>query len=496
LDALSTLQVIEAMSVGGSWVAAWAVHTGVGTLPIAWFGTEAQKRRWLPGLANGEVVGAYALSESGSGSDALSARTRAMRTEDGKHWILDGSKQWITNAAFADLFVVFAQANGDQFTAFLVERGTPGFTVGEEEHKMGLRGSSTCPLSLENVRIPAENVLGEIGKGHRIAFNVLNVGRVKLGASSIASARGAVRTALAYARERRVLGRTLAQLGLIREKLARMVALVYAGEAMSHRVAGLVDARVAAGGSAPGTAARAAAMLAAAEEFAPEASILKVWGTDTMSVVADEVLQIHGAYGLVEEYGVERTYRDMRVGRIVEGTNEINRMLVTGTLLRRAMKGAFPFDQVSRFVDAVVESGPPPLPSGALARERRLAEMTKGAALLALRTAVETIGPGLADRQEVLAATADAIIEAFAVDCAVTRALQAPGPLAEACAGLYAREGHERALGAARRSLRATLPDAADCAVALDKLRTFADEGPADVVAMRERILEAVLETW
>ncbi|HSB20747.1 MAG TPA: acyl-CoA dehydrogenase family protein [Anaeromyxobacteraceae bacterium] len=495
LDAVSSLLVTEAMSRSGSWSATWSVHSGVGTLPIAWFGTEEQKRRWLPRLARGEAVAAYALSEAGSGSDALSARTRAVLSPDGRHWILNGSKQWISNAALADVFTVFAKIDGERFSAFLVEKGTPGFTVGKEERKMGLRGSSTCPLSFEDVRIPVDALLGEAGKGHRIAFNVLNVGRLKLGASCVAGARNVLQIAVQYARGRKAFGQVIADFGLIREKLARMVILVYAGEAMIHRTAGAIDERTAASGTEPGTPAHAEALVAAAEEYAAEASILKVWGSEALDWVADEALQIHGGYGFVEEYAVERIYRDNRVNRIVEGTNEINRMLVPGTLLRRAMKGQYPWQELAAAVSEAVARGEPPrVAEGPLARERRLAELNKYLAVYALQAAVEVLGPGIAERQEVLGALADGLIEAYALDSAVARALRSGGDgLAEACVQLFAVESHERAHAAARRAVRSAVPDAGACRTLLSGLGTLADEGPADLVSLRERIVEATL---
>jgi alkylation response protein AidB-like acyl-CoA dehydrogenase len=498
LDAVSSLLVTEAMSRSGSWSATWSVHTGVGTLPVAWFGTEAQKRRWLPALVRGEAVAAYALSEASSGSDALSARTRAVLSPDGRHWILSGAKQWISNAALADLFTVFAKIDGERFSAFLVEKGTPGFAVGREERKMGLRGSSTCPLSFDEARIPVENLLGEAGKGHRIAFNVLNVGRLKLGEACVAGARNVMQIALQYARERKAFGQVIAEFGLIREKLARMAALVYAGEAMAHRTAGLIDERVAAAGAAAGTPERAQALVAAAEEYAAEASVLKVWGSEALDWVADEALQIHGGYGFVEEYAVERIYRDNRVNRIVEGTNEINRMLIPGTLLRRAMKGQFPFlDLAGAVTQAVARAELPRFSDGPLARERRLAELNKHLAVYAMQAAVEALGPGIAERQEVLGALADALVEAYALDSAVARALQSPGgwpdPVAEACVRLFAVESHERAHAAARRAVRCAVPDPRACRALLGNLRTLADEDPADLVGLRERIVEASL---
>lgn len=497
LDTVSNLLVTEAMATSGSWSVTWGVHAGVGTLPLAWFGTEAQQRRWLPAMARGQVIAAYALSEASSGSDALSARTRATLSSDGRHWILDGSKQWITNAAFADLFVVFAKIDGERFSAFVVERGTPGFEVGAEEHKMGLRGSSTCPLSFEGVRIPVDHLLGEPGKGHRIAFNVLNVGRLKLAGGCVAGARNVIPLAVSYTRERSAFGQPIAQFGLIREKLARMVALVYVGESMTHRTAGMIDARAAASGAERGTPAHAQALVAAAEEFASECSILKVWCSEALSQVADEALQIHGGYGFVEEYAIERIYRDTRVNRIFEGTNEVNRMLVPGTLLRRAMKGQFPWLEVaSAAVQAVARAELPRFPAGPLSQERRLAELNKLLAVYALQAAVEALGPGIAERQEVLGAVADALAEAYALDSAVGRALAGPGwpsPVAEACVRLYAVESHERAHAAARRALRAAIPDAAACRALLGNLGTLVDEDPIDHVALRDRIVDAAL---
>ncbi|MBI5067215.1 MAG: acyl-CoA dehydrogenase family protein [Deltaproteobacteria bacterium] len=497
LDTVSNLLVTEAMAVSGSWSVTWGVHSGVGTLPLAWFGTEAQQQRWLPGMARGDLVAAYALSEAGSGSDALSARTRAVLTPDGRHWILDGSKQWITNAAFADLFVVFAKVDQQLFSAFLVEKGTPGFEVGAEEHKMGLRGSSTCPLTFDGVRIPADHLLGEVGKGHRIAFNVLNVGRLKLAGGCVAGARNLLPLAVGYAQERRAFGQAIAQFGLIREKLARMVALVYVGEAMTHRTAGAIDARAAASGATRGTPAHAAALVSAAEELASECSILKFWCSEALSQVADEALQIHGGYGFVEEYAVERIYRDTRVNRIFEGTNEVNRMLVPGTLLRRAMKGQFPWMEVAvAATRAVTRAELPHFAPGPLAQERRLAELAKLAATYAMQAAVEALGPAIAERQEVLGALADALAEAYALDSAVGRALQGEGwppPVAEACVRLYAVESHERALAAARRAVRCAVPEPAACRALLGNLRVLADEDPIDLTALRERIVEAAL---
>jgi alkylation response protein AidB-like acyl-CoA dehydrogenase len=491
--------VAEAMARNGSWSVTFGAQVGIGTLPIVYFGTEAQKRRYLPKLASGEWVAAYALSEASSASDALAARTTARRSPDGAHWLLNGSKQWITNAAFADVFIVFAKVDGERFSAFIVEKGTPGLEVGPEEHKMGIRGSSTCPLVFEDARIPAENLLGEIGKGHRIAFNILNVGRLKLGVGAIAGARACIGLATSYARERQAFGKPIAELGLVREKIARMVATVFAGEAMSHRTTGLVDERVRHVAAPHGSAEHDRETVAAVEEYAIEASILKVWGSEALAWIADEALQIHGGYGFVEEFPIERVYRDNRVNRIFEGTNEINRLLIPGTLLRRAMRGQLPLLEVAATAGSALQDGEAPARvPGLLGRERRIAELHKQLAVHATRLAVDRFGPAVAERQEVLAAIADVVLEAYAVDSAVARVLQqaargAVDPVAEACVKLYAVESHERACAAARKAIRATFAEPDACREHLAALRGLCDDGPVDVVHLREVIVDETL---
>jgi alkylation response protein AidB-like acyl-CoA dehydrogenase len=499
-DATSSMLVAEAMAKLGSWSVTFGAQVGIGTLPIVYFGSEAQKRKYLPRLATGELVAAYALSEASSGSDALGARTKAVRSPDGRHWILNGAKQWISNAGFADLFIVFAKIDGEQFSAFIVERGTPGFGVGAEEHKMGIRGSSTCSLVFEDARVPVENLLGEPGQGHRIAFNILNIGRLKLGVACVGGCRGVIRLAVQYGQERKAFGRAITGFGLVREKLARMVATVFAGEAMSYRTAGLIDARMALSSAERGSAERDRELVAAVEEYGIEASILKVWGSEALAAVADEGLQIHGGYGFVEEYPIERVYRDNRVNRIFEGTNEINRMLIPGTILKRAMKGQFPLLGLARTVEQAVSRGELPRPGpGPLARERRMADLDKYMMVHALRLAVETFGPALSERQEVLAALADVAIEAFAADSAAACALQSAAggrldPVAEACVALHGLEAHERAYASAKRAIRATVTDTAACREHLAALRSLLDEEPADVTALRETIVKRTLE--
>jgi alkylation response protein AidB-like acyl-CoA dehydrogenase len=494
-DLTSGVLLAEAMTVLGSWSVIFGAQVGIGSLPIVYFGTAAQQAKYLPRIASGQLACAYALSEASSASDAMAARTRAVLSPDKKHWILNGSKQWISNSGFADLFIVFAKVDGEKFSAFIVERGTPGFSVGPEEHKMGIRGSSTCPLVFEDARVAAENLLGEVGKGHKIAFNILNVGRLKLGATCIAGVRHVIALSAGYARERRAFGKPIADFGLIREKLARMVALAYVGEAMSYRTTALIDRRAAAGGRERGTPAFEQDLVAAVEEYNIEASILKVWGSEALFQAADEGVQIHGGYGFVEEYPIERIFRDNRVNRIFEGTNEINRLLVPGTLLKRAAKGTFPMMDMAGSVAAALsaEGLPPPAP-GPLGRERRVAELNKVLFAYAAQVAVEAFGAGLADRQEVLGALADVVIEAFAVDSAVARALQKPDPVGEACARLYAEEAHLRAFARARAAILASVKEPTAAKKHLSRLRRLLDEEPGDVVAWREAIVGPTLE--
>ncbi len=496
-DITTSMLVNEAMSVNGSWSVTFGAQVGIGTLPIVYFGTEEQKGRYLPKLASGEWVAAYALSEPSSASDALAARTKAVLSPDGRHWILNGTKQWITNAGFADVFIVFAKVDGEKFTTFIVDRDTPGFSIGPEEHKMGIRGSSTCALIFEDAKVPAANLLGEIGKGHRIAFNILNIGRLKLGVGSIAGARSVIGLAVSYAKDRRAFGRPISEFGLIREKIARMVAQVYAGEAMSYRTTGLIDARVAASPARHGTPEFDRELIAAVEEYNIEASILKVWGTEALSQVADEALQIHGGYGFVEEYAIERIYRDNRVNRIFEGTNEINRMLIPGTMLKRATKGQFPLLDLARTVSEAADRGElPEAGPGPFGREERIAELNKSLMAYATRVAVEAFGPELTEHQDVLGALADVCMEAYAVDSAVARARRGAGqnPVAEACVKLYAHEAHERAWSRARRAVEASVADPRDATKHLARLRRLFDDGPGPVSAWREAIVAPTLE--
>ncbi len=496
LDKTTSLLVAEASSVYGSWSVTIGAHTGIGSLPIVWFGNEEQKARYLPKLATGELVAAYALTETGSGSDALGARTKAQLSEDGKHWILNGSKQFITNAAFADVFVVFAKVDGDKFTGFIVDRDTPGLSIGAEEHKMGIRGSSTCALTFEDAKVPANNVLGEIGRGHKIAFNILNLGRLKLGAGVVGGMKQAIEDALRYAQDRKQFKTPIVQFGLLREKFARMVAHTYAIESMAYRTGGLIDARLE--GEDKTAADYDQKIIEAIEQYAVEASILKVAGSEALGMVCDEAVQIHGGYGFIAEYPVERAYRDARINRIFEGTNEINRMLLVGMLLKRTMKGELPLMELAMALDEELANGNLPRARGAdeLAQDALSAEYLKRLAVYATKTALEVWGPEIEKHQEVLGCVADIIMDAFALDSMVTRTRQAAedgklDPARVAAVRLFAMEAQPRAFERARRALCGAV-SGEQLEEHLERLRQLDRFTPADPAALRETLMERV----
>jgi alkylation response protein AidB-like acyl-CoA dehydrogenase len=452
LDKVSSLIVSESVGRQASWAVTFGGQTGLSITPLLCFGTLEQKERYLPRLVSGDMIGAYALSETGSGSDALGARCRAARQPDGS-FVLTGEKMWITNGGFADFFTVFAKVqsgspDAGQFTAFLVERSFPGVTTGKEEHKMGLHGSSTVPLILQDVPVPAGNVLGEVGKGHKVAFNVLNYGRFKLGAMCSGGARFIIGEAARYATERRQFGRALAGFGAIRYKLAEMTVRQFAVESMLFRIAGLLDGY---GGDA----------LAALEEFAIEASIVKVAGSEMLDYVVDENVQIHGGNGFVRDYPAERHYRDARVNRIFEGTNEINRLLIPGMIVKRGLAPAVSSDS--------------PL---------------KQAAHLVLSTASREFGSALVEQQEVLMFTADILIDAFAADSVALRARATGDPLHRAVAAIYHGDAVGRAEVAARNAL-AAMGDAG--AAHLPALRTLMDVPPVNTIPLRHQVTDALL---
>jgi butyryl-CoA dehydrogenase len=498
MDKVTSALIADRLAKYGGFSATWGAHTCIGTLPIIYFGTEEQKKRYLPGLASGETVGAYALSESSSGSDALHCRARAQLSPDGKHYVLNGEKMWITNAGFADLFIVFTKVDGEKFTAFIVERNFPGFSVGAEEHKMGIRGSSTCPLILNDCQVPVENVLGEIGKGHLIAFNVLNVGRFKLGAGSVGAARHCIESAIAYARQRKAFGKVIADFGLIREKLANMAVGIFTGEAMAYRTVGQMDASLARLGEDHDDMSQVRKVI---DEYAVECSILKVWGSEFLDYVVDEMVQVYGGYGFVEEYPAERAYRDSRINRIFEGTNEINRLVITGFLLKRAMSGHLPLTAaIKKLMDEVLSGARDENEEGPLSEERRLVAAAKKIGLFAAGIATQKYMQALQNEQEILGAIADMTIEAYAMESAVLRARkmvarngESSAVLATAMTRVYLMSAIERVESAAKIVLAAASEgDLLRTHMAI--LRRLCKFEPFHSIALRQTIAQRVID--
>jgi butyryl-CoA dehydrogenase len=500
MDKVTSAIIADRLARYGGFSATWGAHTCIGTLPIVYFGTEEQKKKYLPGLAAGQIVGAYALSESSSASDSLNCRTRAELSPDGKYYILNGEKMWITNAGFADLFTVFAKVNGEKFTAFLIERNFPGFSVGPEEHKMGIRGSSTCPLILTDCKVPVENVLGEIGKGHHIAFNVLNVGRFKLGAGSVGASRYCLESAIGYAKQRQAFGKVISDFGLIREKLADMAVGIFTGEAMAYRTVGMMDAAIAGLGEAHVT--DMLAVRKVIDEYAIECSILKVWGSELLDFVVDEMVQIYGGYGFVEEYPADRAYRDARVNRIFEGTNEINRLVITGFLLKRAMSGQLPLmPAIKKLMDEVVSgAASEDDQDDSLMQERKLVASAKKIGLFAAGIASQKYMQAFQDQQEIMGAIADMVIETYAMESAVLRAQklvtrngEGESGLAIAMTQVYLAEAIEKIESAAKKVIAAAAEG--------DMLRTqmvvvrrLSKHEPFNTVALRQKIAQRMIE--
>ncbi|MGH9402806.1 MAG: acyl-CoA dehydrogenase family protein [Terriglobia bacterium] len=508
LDKVSSIIVSEKMARDGAWAATIGAQSGIAILPIALFGTDEQKTRYLPRLACGEWVGAYCLSESSSGSDALHCKTRAMLSPDGTDYILNGTKMWTTNGGIADVYIVFARVDGEHFTAFIVERAFPGVAPGAEEHKMGIRGSSTTPVVFENVHVPVENVLGEIGKGRQIAFNILNMGRLKLGAGCIGGSKILMTPAIKWAKERQAFGRPISDFGLIKEKLGQMVERIYAAESMSFRTAGMIDARMDGPweSSDESGSARTAApqrMLAALQEYAVECSILKVTGAECLNDVADETVQIFGGYGFSADYEVERTYRDQRVNRIYEGTNEINRLLIVDMLLKRSMKGELaliPAAQkaLNHALDAPSFNGEEM--DGPLASEARIVEGAKQAALLVAGGAVQKFGQAISEEQEVIGALSNLVIGIYAMESALLRAekqmLRDPPEGARPhcdAARCFIHEAADRMEMEARRALpRIAEGDLLRAQSAL--LRRFLKRSPVDTIALKRRLADRAVD--
>lgn len=491
LDKVSSTLITDHMSVLASFSTAIGAHIGIATLPLVWYGTAEQKQRYLPGLATAECIGAYGLSEASSGSDAMNIRTRATLSEDGSHYTLHGEKMWITNCGIAGLYTVFAKIDGEKFSAFLIERDTPGLTIGAEEHKLGIRGSSTCALVLDGCQVPAANLLGEPGKGHHIAFNVLNMGRFKLGAACVGGARHALADTIRYAKQRTAFGKPIAEFGLIQRKISAGAARLFATESMAYRTAGMMDANLAQ--LAPEQAHDARAIQRSIEEYAVECSILKVYGSEMLTLIADELVATMGGYGYVEDYPAERTYRDARINRIFEGTNEINRLIITGWLMKRAMSGQLPLlGAIKSLMDEVMQ--PPSFDSAAdtgepLAREAEVLAAIKRISLFAAGVASQRFMTALQDQQEVMADLADMIGQVFALDSALVRArkLGASGrssaEVAATMTSLLADESMALAEHAARRVL-AACAEGDELRTQLAILRRLARFTPADVVAL------------
>ncbi len=500
MDKVTAAVIADHIAKYAGFATTWGGHTGIGTLPIVYFGTEEQKKKYLPRLAAGEIVGAYALSESTSGSDALNCRTRGTLSSDGTHYVVNGEKMWITNAGFADLFTVFAKVNGEKFTAFLVERGFPGFSVGAEEHKMGIRGSSTCPIILNDCKVPVENVLGEVGKGHLIAFNILNVGRFKLGAMCVGGGRVSLENAIGYAKQRKAFNKVIADFGLVREKIANMATLLFVGESLVYRTVAMMDAAL---GEVDKSAADAARQtLRAIEEYAVECSIIKVWGSEMIDYIVDETLQIYAGYGFVEEYPAERAYRDARINRIFEGTNEINRLIITGFLLKRAMTGQLPLmPAIKKLMDEVL-SGPSSAEEfeGPLPEERKLVAQAKKLGLFAAGAATQKYMQGIQDQQEIMGAIADMTIETYAMESAVLRAQKIVAVKGESGAALplamtrvYLSQAMEKVESAARKVITA-VADGDMLRTQLAILRRLAKYEPFNTVELRQQIAQKMIE--
>jgi alkylation response protein AidB-like acyl-CoA dehydrogenase len=480
-----------------SFVVSLAAHTGIGTLPLVLYGRDAQRARYLPKLASGEWLAAYALTEPASGSDALGAKARAVRSADGSHYRLNGVKQFITNAGFADLFTVFAKVDGEHLTAFLVERTFPGVSTSPEEHKLGIKGSSTRQLILEDVDVPAENMLGAIGQGHKIAFNILNVGRLKLGGIAAGGARKCLELAVAYAAGRRQFGEPIVGFGAIQGKLAEMMARIYAAESMAYRTAGLLDAALdAIDPTAPG---HWEAVQRAIEEYAIEQSILKVYGSEVLDFVVDEALQIYGGYGYVEDYPMARIYRDARINRIFEGTNEINRLLIPATLMKRVMAGRLPlFDYIQRVRTDLAVGAPASRATSPLAAEVHALDAAKRLTAHLAGLLIEGRGSELAKQQQHLELLSDMIGDVYALDSTLARTLRLvrqrgiEGAVFEIDLTRVVTAFCSDALAAAARRLVANEAKTADLKQRLQEVHKLLPYIPVAILDAKTRIAEHV----
>lgn len=500
LDKVSSTLIAERLSPGSSFALSLGAHVGIGTLPIVYFGTAEQKETYLPDLASGDKIAAYCLTEPSSGSDALSAKTTAVLSEDGSHYVLNGAKQFITNAGFADIFIVYAKINGTDFSAFIVERTFDGVSIGPEEKKMGIKGSSTCPLILEDVRVPVGNLLGEAGKGHLIAFNILNIGRFKLAAGCLGACKEAIRISAKYANERMQFGKPIAAFPLIGEKLAAMNIRTYVLQSMVYRTAGLMDAGLQEVDLSGPDAGRQSAKAIA--EYALEYSINKVFGSETLDAVADDGVQIHGGYGFIQEYPIERIYRDSRINRIYEGTNEINRLLIPGTLLKRAMKGELPLmDRMMALQSELLTMVPTRLFDGTLEEEAHFIDMTRRIFLMTGGAAVQKYQLSLEKEQEVLSRLADMMILLYAMESALLRTQKRIAAAGEqkcstaiAMTKLFIHQSFDRIEGLAKETL-AAFEEGDVLRTQLSVLKKLARRVPINTVQLHRQVAAEVIRS-
>jgi alkylation response protein AidB-like acyl-CoA dehydrogenase len=489
-----------AMGPSYSFGVAFAAHTGIGTLPILYYGTEEQKRKYLPKLATGEMLSAYCLTEPTSGSDALSAKTTATLSEDGNYYILNGQKMWITNGGFADILITFAQVDGDKFTCFIIPTDSEGFTRGEEENKMGIKGSSTRALFLDNVKVPKENILGEIGKGHYVAFNILNIGRFKLGAMTTGGAKSFITIAVKYANERKQFGRQISSFGAIKHKLAEMAIRTFVAESTTMRISGLINQMV--NKLMEEGASFSEALIKSAEEYAVESSIMKVFGSEVLDYVVDEVVQIHGGYGYSEEYPAARAYRDSRINRIFEGTNEINRLLVVDMLLKRSMRGRIDLMGPALAVQKELMSIPTfgDEPEGFLGKERKAIEQAKKAVLMVAGAAAQKFMEKLAEEQEIIMNITDMAIQIFTAESAILRTIkiaQQKGEEAtkyfEKMTRVYVNDALEKVNSFGKNAV-AAFAEGDELKVMLLGLKRFTKFDPVDTIHLRREIADKMIE--
>lgn len=486
MDLPSVMVVAEVMGRDASYAGWHSAHTGIGSLPIMFFGSEHQKEKYLPRLVSGELLAAYALTEPLAGSDALAARTRADLSPDGKHYILNGQKMWITNGGAADVFIVFAKVGGEKFTAFIVERAFGGLTSGAEEHKMGIQGSSTTAIYFDNVKVPVENVLGEIGRGHVIAFNILNIGRLKLGPAVMGAAKSILATSIKYARQRKAFGLAIANFGAIQHKLAEMAIRIFATESMAWRVVGLIQAQLS--GAEHGSTDSAKVELKAAEEYAAECSMVKVFAAEMLDYVADEGVQIHGGYGFHQDYAVERYYRDARINRLFEGTSEINRLVISGMPLKRAARGLLPLLEAAKKELADIGQEP------GTDAEMRLVRNAKKIALFALGVAHQKHGADLEKQQEVVMSLSDLFMETFAMESTLLRCrnLAATGnSSAKDICQVFLRDAITRMQASSQNVLSACSGN--DLEQHMNRMKSLADFRPLNAIALRRNIAERLL---